>query len=196
MVPTNIANLVKENGSSSSQENEKVSSDPDTDQVNKESIFGLIGEGLRSRVEERKRPWYQKKYQEKKKEWLEYLEEASEQGIAQVFIVSRRNRLYKCWEVIITILCLISAYIYANIAAFRMHPVRDERHINDIYAAFESLFLFDMVLQFFVEFVPEGQTRPIRNLERIAMNYFRNDFLLDFIAILPLELLEFKNHRQ
>ena len=68
-----------------------------------------------------------------------------------MFIISRSNRVYKCWQAIITILCLISSYIYANIAAFRMLKERDDSVVVDIYATFESFFFIDMILQFFVE---------------------------------------------
>ena len=45
----------------------------------------------------------------------------------------------------ISILCLISSYTYANIAAFRLKNEVTTATIVDIYATFESLFFIDMV---------------------------------------------------
>ena len=56
----------------------------------------------------------------------------------------------------ISVLCLISSYMYPNIAAFRLNNDLSDASIVDIYAAFESLFLIDMVLRFFAEQLPKG----------------------------------------
>lgn len=87
---------------------------------------------------------------------LEYLEESTEHGVAQLFIASRQNVLLRIWQVMITILCLASSFIYANYAAFRMHKNRDHEVIVTMYATFEIIFFIDMILQFFIEYVPEG----------------------------------------
>lgn len=52
-----------------------------------------------------------------------------------------------------------------------------------------------MLLMFFVEYIPEGQTKPVRNLERIAWAYLKGDFAIDFIAILPLQIINMKRNR-
>ena len=87
---------------------------------------------------------------------MEYLEESTEYGLSQMFIISRENRVYKVWQAIITILCLISSYIYANIAAFRMLQTKNDPMVVDIYATFESFFFIDMISQFFLEQLPKG----------------------------------------
>jgi hypothetical protein len=52
-----------------------------------------------------------------------------------------------------------------------------------------------MVLQFFKEFTSETSSIPVRNLEKIAMNYLQNGFVNDFIAIIPLQVFVLKNKR-
>ena len=39
----------------------------------------------------------------------------------------------------------MSSYTYTNIAAFRLHKYKDEE-VTQIYIAFETIFLIDMIL--------------------------------------------------
>jgi len=58
-------------------------------------------------------------------------------------------------------MCLMSSYIYTNIAAFRVHGYEDKT-VRETYITFETFFFFDMVLNFFFEQIPQGHTKPIR----------------------------------
>ena len=92
-------------------------------------------------------------------------------------------------------MCIISSFNYAYIAAFRLHPDLSE-NILGLYIFYETIFFIDMVLQFFKEFTSETSSIPVRNLEKISMNYLQNGFAYDFIAILPLQVLHLKNKRE
>jgi hypothetical protein len=122
---------------------------------------------------------------EKKQKLFNYLEEQNSSGKSSFFIISTSNRLYKVWQAITICMCLISSYIYINIAAFRMHGYEDEQ-VTEIFLTFEIFFFIDMIMQFFIERIPQGHTKPIRELEKIAMIYLKGDFIIDIIAICPL----------
>jgi hypothetical protein len=53
-----------------------------------------------------------------------------------------------------------------------------------------------MILQFFLEYCPEGIVTPETDLRKIAYHYLNGDFKLDMVALLPLQFLDMKNNRQ
>lgn len=125
------------------------------------------------------------KFEKKKQEILDFIEEKTESGNSSIFVISSQSKVLKVWQIFITFLCIISSYIYINIAAFRVHKYEDEE-VTELYLIFESFFLLDIIVQFFVERIPEGHIKPIRELEKLALIYLRGDFIEDFITILPI----------
>lgn len=92
------------------------------------------------------------------------------------------------------VLCLISSYYYGYIACFRYH----EGHATNFIATatvFELIFLIHMLLQFLVEFTPEGNKVPITDLSKISMNYINGDFVWDFIPIIPVYVVPMDRNR-
>jgi hypothetical protein len=63
-------------------------------------------------------------------------------------------------------------------------------------SVFEFLFLIHMLLQFLVEFTPEGSKVPVTDLSKISMNYINGVFVWDLIPILPLYVVELDRNRQ
>jgi hypothetical protein len=64
---------------------------------------------------------------------------------------------------------------------------------------FESIFFIYMVLKFFKEYTPEGggdRQKPIREWSMIITNYVTSDFCFDFVPIIPLQIMDFKRHRE
>lgn len=60
---------------------------------------------------------------------------------------------------------------------------------NDWYQIFEVFYLLDLILNFFVEYKEEDETRVVREFHLTMINYIKNDFLIDLLPILPLEYL-------
>ena len=60
----------------------------------------------------------------------------------------------------------------------------------------EFLFLIHMLLQFLVEFTPEGSKSPVTDLSKTSMNYINGVFVWDFIPILPFYVIELDRNRQ
>ena len=52
--------------------------------------------------------------------------------------------------------------------------------------AFESVFLFNMIVNFFTEYVPEGDPCPVRDLQKIFFTYLEGTFMRDFIPLFPI----------
>ena len=58
----------------------------------------------------------------------------------------------------------------------------------------EIIFISDLIVNFFIEYIPDktgdGNKLPVRDLLQIATHYFKGNFLIDFIPILPFHLLD------
>ena len=50
-------------------------------------------------------------------------------------------------------------------------------------------FFVDIVLNFLTGYIPRRSSVPEQNLKRIAVNYIRNTFVLDFVATFPWEVV-------
>lgn len=58
----------------------------------------------------------------------------------------------------------------------------------------ECSFCIQMIANFLTDFTVEGENYPTRDFNKIAKNYIKNDFLVDFIALLPFQLIHMENH--
>ena len=123
------------------------------------------------------------------------LESYQERGVADCFIISQKNKPYQLFEMFVSLLCMLSSFNYAYLAAFRMHKELNET-IMSIWILYELIFFLDIILQFLLEFTSETSSIPVRDLEKIAWNYIYNGFVTDFIAIIPLQIIQLKNNRQ
>jgi len=89
---------------------------------------------------------------------------------------------------------IVSFYFYGYIAAFRVHPKMGQGWFEN-YASFEIIFLFDLLLNFCVEVIDEQTYKPVRKFSFIASAYIKDGFALDFITLLPFQLMKLKNNR-
>lgn len=115
-------------------------------------------------------------------------------SLSDWIVISQNNKAYVMFNLFDKILCVLSTYTYSYIAAFRLH----NRMLIEIYNTqyfFESVFLISMISNFFVEFTVSSSGTPCRDLKLIALNYLKNDFKMDFIALLPLQMIPMKNKR-
>ena len=56
----------------------------------------------------------------------------------------------------------------------------------------DMFFLFDMGLQFFLKAKvrqPDGSMKTLRTHKEIARNYFRGWFMIDFVSIVPIDVI-------
>lgn len=117
-----------------------------------------------------------------------------ERGFSDFIIISELNPLYHIFEVLITMLCLVSSYIYAYIAAFRLHQDMNQTAYKLSYI-FETMFLIDLILNFFVEYQPEDSKHPVRDMSKIAVHYLQGEFKMDAIPLIPFQFMTMKNNR-
>lgn len=101
-------------------------------------------------------------------------------------VISRSNRLYQFEQACITLVSLITGYIYMYMACFGTTSL--------FYQWFEGFFLFDIVLTFFVEIKVGDKIE--REINQITLHYFKNEFIMDFLPLLPLELLTLGEFRE
>lgn len=139
----------------------------------------------------------------KQRKYLKELQKRAEQkiktyiekGFSDFIIISELNPLFQIFQVFITVLCLMSSYVYAYIAAFRLHNDMNES-VYKLNYFFETMFLIDCILTFFVEYQPEDSKYPVRDMSKIAINYLQGAFKFDVIPLIPLQYLTLKNKRE
>ena len=110
--------------------------------------------------------------------------------------ISYDNKAYLLFNLIISVLCLVSSYFYASLVGFRYSAggVIDINYKTPTFV-FESFFLAHMVTQFFLEYKNIGEA-PVNKPFQILTNYLSTTFPLDFICILPLQFIKMKRNRQ
>lgn len=59
----------------------------------------------------------------------------------------------------------------------------------------EATFLAHFVSQFFLEYEDESQ-KKVRDMSKIAVNYVKTNFILDFLPLLPLNLIPMYRKRE
>ena len=70
----------------------------------------------------------------------------------ELLVISENSEWYTCFNIFVTMLCLISGYYYGAIAGFRYSELETNTsfHIN-LQLFLEIVFLLHMILQPFVE---------------------------------------------
>lgn len=79
-----------------------------------------------------------------------------------------------------------SSYYYLSLAV--KHNLEEVQLLNLGNVLFQSIFLLDMIINFFLERQVDSAEQIVveRRVSKIAMIYIRSDFLFDLITILPL----------
>ena len=47
-----------------------------------------------------------------------------------------------------------------------------------------------------MEYTPKYRVQPVKNIKLTSMNYLKGQFTVDLIALIPLQLLSYTNHRE
>ena len=94
------------------------------------------------------------------------------------------NKFYQAWCVFDMLNCLVSSYFYALIACLDHQTTK--KSYTGVVIYFETVFAISFVLNFFIEFYPDGSTIPVRNMRQIAFRYIQNEFVFDLIPLIPL----------
>ena len=98
------------------------------------------------------------------------------------------------YHLFVTVSKVISSYMYVGMAAFRYSG--ETSSLNVWSQFFEALFFFDMMINFILSYKELGSNGPAEtDLSRIAERYCKGCIHIDFIPLIPLQLIEFKNGR-
>jgi hypothetical protein len=58
------------------------------------------------------------------------------------------------------------------------------------------MFLIDMIIEFFLEYVDESTTLKVRDISMISVRYLRGEFIYDIFPLIPFNwILSFKHSR-
>ena len=83
--------------------------------------------------------------------------------------------------------CVWSSYIYAFASAFGLkHHINDSDVMTVLDFIFFVIFAVAMLINCITEFYPDMESHPCRDLDKIVFRYLKDDFILDFVALLPL----------
>jgi len=110
-------------------------------------------------------------------------DEPDEPDFKKLLTISNNGFIIIVWKPIEILACLLSSYYYAWILAFGA-----EEHIGvpRWSIIFEAIFAISMAINFMREYIPDGETVPVRDHAKIAKHYFKNGFWTDFIPLLPI----------
>ena len=102
------------------------------------------------------------------------------------------------WQIIISILRLVSSYTYAFIAAVHSHPDMNQWLMYKLPILFESMFGLEIILKFITAIRSdcEHDHGYIYDFVRISHFYWNTTFFWDFIPLLPLHLMDLSYGRQ
>ena len=111
-------------------------------------------------------------------------------------IICKDCKPYICFNILICFLCLASSYYYGYLCAGRYHFLGGAES-NDLWivVGLEVTFLAHFVSQFFLEYEDESQ-KKVRDMSKIAVNYLRTSFILDFVPLLPFNFIPMYRKRE
>ena len=128
----------------------------------------------------------------------------AERSCQDRLIVSPENIFYQIFKGFIVMLCILSSLMYAFFAAFRMdvegevsvYSPAEIKNFNRFQAIVECMFLIDMVIEFFLEYVDESTTLKVRDISMISVRYLRGEFIYDIFPLIPFNwIFQFKHSR-
>jgi hypothetical protein len=102
-------------------------------------------------------------------------------------VISVENPFYQFWKIMVVLTCIVSSYIYASVAAFKIPEPGSTT--DKIIVSFDVIFVLDILIQFILEYKPEDQFYKVRDLTLIAKRYIRTRFFLDLITVIPFASL-------
>ena len=96
-------------------------------------------------------------------------------------VIPREGTFFSMWDILITILCIVSAYVYMFIAAFGV----SDQNMDYLDIIFNFIFFIDMILRFCLDYYDKIREETIKTQPKLAMHYLKGDFLYDFVATVP-----------
>ena len=113
-------------------------------------------------------------------------------------MIPASNGFIIIWNSFIIILQVASGLAYLYFASFRLGHADEAKYYQQdaLSYGFESLFLVEMLLNFFKEFTPENTTKPVSDFSRICEHYLGGNFVFDLVTIIPLQEIQLHRKRE
>ena len=97
------------------------------------------------------------------------------------------NSFIKLWNIFIIFLQVFSSLMYVYFSAFKLKTGDNPFFVIDtVTTIVESLFLIDMLLYFFKEYIPDNTAKPVNSFPAIIEHYIKSGFVTDLIPLAPL----------
>jgi hypothetical protein len=119
-------------------------------------------------------------------------------NIYDKLVISRNNPILAVWKYIYILCCLVSSYFYAFLAAFEHNFDKNDSSTSTttLSFVFEGIFVINILLSFITEYMPESSQNPERDLSKIATRYLKTEFPLEFITVVPFQLLNLGGYQR
>ena len=110
------------------------------------------------------------------------------------FIISKTNRFYTNWVLVVAVASAISAIQGLFMAGNQVNITFEEienGEFDKVFIIVEIIFFIDLITQFFIEYNAEGgktlyeNDKPVRDFLKIAKRYITNEFLFDLLPCIP-----------
>lgn len=118
--------------------------------------------------------------------------------VTRMFTINHESQGYLYFNLIVTVACLLSSYMYVYMAAHRIsvESIQDPEAV--LMVVFEVIFLIDILVNFMLSYEHETANGRLieTRVDKIATNYFKSNFIRDLIPVLPLQLTNLANNRE
>lgn len=104
----------------------------------------------------------------------------------QWLIMSEKSVFSVAWDQIYVINSVVSSYFYAYMVISGSGHNQLSTTSANIILFYDLYFAAHIVKCFLTDFVPNGESKPVKNFKEIAFNYIRGAFPVDFLCWLPL----------
>ncbi|XP_020583593.1 potassium channel AKT1-like [Phalaenopsis equestris] len=102
------------------------------------------------------------------------------------FVISPYDKRYRAWETFLIFLVIYTAWVSPFEFGFISKPTRPLSIVDDLVNVF---FTIDIILTFFVAYLETTTYLFIDNHVKIAQKYLSSWFILDFVSIIPSEII-------
>ena len=105
--------------------------------------------------------------------------------LMKMIIINHESNFIVIWKLLDIFFCLVSSWIYMWLTVFSIEGV-DTRFLEYYSHYIELFFLITIILGFITDFKKPGEHVAEKKLSVISKRYLKQDFLLDFIPIIPI----------
>ena len=97
----------------------------------------------------------------------------------------------KIWNILmIFLLIYVATYVPYGVCFDNRAPGAPAEVMDYVDGVVDGLFFVDIIINFFSAYEDPNTNLPVVKLRKIAANYISSWFILDLIAVMPVQLIE------